>query len=322
MGIFSFLFTDKKNTLDTPKQETDGILTSIERIPKESTTIEKQEINQLPNQSLTEEQELKLIDYFAKISIPDTSHQNVGDSLEDIDMGRLDPLLEDAARLVVIHQQSSTSLIQRKFSIGYNRAGRIMDQLEKLGVVKQNTNLVYQVTCIDESDLELRLNNVDANSRIKPFCSEDFIKYKDEIWISEFKSNHYRLISDRMEYYINLNKQIQEDELRAEIEAEKEKIKQEQSAKKRAKDIREAAMKELVEEGFIDSDYTKRREPIPQNVQDAVWNRDGGHCVKCGSQENLEFDHIIPFSKGGSNSIRNLQLLCKKCNLEKSNKIG
>ena len=48
-------------------------------------------------------------------------------------MNRLDPLFEEAARLVIYHQQGSTSLIQRKFSIGYNRAGRIMDQAGKGG---------------------------------------------------------------------------------------------------------------------------------------------------------------------------------------------
>ena len=53
----------------------------------------------------------------------------------DVDMERLDPLFEDAARLIVVHQQGSTSLIQRKFAIGYNRAGRLMDQLEKAGIV-------------------------------------------------------------------------------------------------------------------------------------------------------------------------------------------
>jgi S-DNA-T family DNA segregation ATPase FtsK/SpoIIIE len=53
----------------------------------------------------------------------------------DVDMQHLDPMFEDAARLVVMSQSGSTSLIQRKFSIGYNRAGRLMDQLEKAGVV-------------------------------------------------------------------------------------------------------------------------------------------------------------------------------------------
>lgn len=64
------------------------------------------------------------------------------------------------------------------------------------------------------------------------------------------------------------------------------------------------------------------RQPIPDDVQIFVWNRDGGRCVKCGSQEKLEYDHIIPFSKGGNNTARNLQLLCESCNREKSNAIG
>ncbi|HZX13435.1 MAG TPA: HNH endonuclease [Thermodesulfobacteriota bacterium] len=52
-----------------------------------------------------------------------------------------------------------------------------------------------------------------------------------------------------------------------------------------------------------------------------VWNRDGGKCVKCGSQEKLEFDHIIPLSKGGSNTARNVQLLCETCNRSKGDSI-
>ena len=67
---------------------------------------------------------------------PDTPEADMGDGGEkDVDMQHLDPLFEDAARLIVVNQSGSTSLIQRKFAIGYNRAGRLMDQLEKAGVV-------------------------------------------------------------------------------------------------------------------------------------------------------------------------------------------
>ena len=61
---------------------------------------------------------------------------------------------------------------------------------------------------------------------------------------------------------------------------------------------------------------------ISEKVKDAVWRRDEGKCTKCGSNENLEFDHIIPHSKGGSNTKRNIQLLCEICNRQKSDKIG
>ena len=65
-----------------------------------------------------------------------------------------------------------------------------------------------------------------------------------------------------------------------------------------------------------------RSRKISQTVKDRVWNRDQGKCVECGSNEKLEFDHIIPFSKGGSNTYRNIQLLCEACNRSKSNQIG
>ncbi len=92
--------------------------------------------------------------------LPEYVDENGGDgsNLEDVDLKRLDPMFEDAARLVVIHQSGSTSLIQRKFSIGYNRAGRIMDQLEKAGIVGPvDGSKPRQVLCADEMDLEMKL---------------------------------------------------------------------------------------------------------------------------------------------------------------------
>ena len=64
-----------------------------------------------------------------------------------------------------------------------------------------------------------------------------------------------------------------------------------------------------------------RREPIPTRVKNEVWRRDQRRCVECGSQERLEFDHIIPLSRGGSNTARNIQLLCERCNRSKGARI-
>ncbi len=60
-----------------------------------------------------------------------------------------------------------------------------------------------------------------------------------------------------------------------------------------------------------------QRERISDQVRMFVWQRDQGKCVVCGSREKLEFDHVIPFSKGGSNTDRNIQLLCETCNRSK-----
>jgi hypothetical protein len=63
------------------------------------------------------------------------------------------------------------------------------------------------------------------------------------------------------------------------------------------------------------------RDSIPQKVRLEVWRRDRGQCARCGRKEKLEFDHIIPVSKGGSNTTRNIELLCEKCNRAKADKI-
>jgi vacuolar-type H+-ATPase subunit I/STV1 len=63
------------------------------------------------------------------------------------------------------------------------------------------------------------------------------------------------------------------------------------------------------------------RTRIPESVRIAVWRRDQGKCAKCGGRENLEYDHIVPVSKGGGNTERNFELLCQNCNRSKGNRI-
>ena len=57
-----------------------------------------------------------------------------------------------------------------------------------------------------------------------------------------------------------------------------------------------------------------RRERIPPEVRQLVFERDGGRCIDCGSDFDLQFDHVIPFSMGGASTAANLQLLCAPCN--------
>lgn len=73
--------------------------------------------------------------YSHAFELPDYVGEGSEDKVGSVDLNDRDPLFEEAARLIVVHQQGSTSLIQRKFSIGYNRAGRLMDQLEVAGIV-------------------------------------------------------------------------------------------------------------------------------------------------------------------------------------------
>ena len=74
---------------------------------------------------------------------------------------------------------------------------------------------------------------------------------------------------------------------------------------------------------------TRVRQPLPREVRAAVWLRDGGRCVRCGVTDadatartgvHLHYDHIVPFSRNGADTVNNIQLLCEDCNLAKGNR--
>ena len=255
------------------------------------TQLEKSEENVSKRGELTESEHAELIERLAK-----------NDSFDPM---FLDPMFDEAARLVVAHQQGSTSLIQRRLKLGYNRAGMLIDQLEATGVVGSfEGSKARDVLIQDPLELEKLLR-----SGFGPF-------YKVDIQLFYQK---YRIEIE------NRRTEIEEELLRESIQEQKDLIKQKLLRKEFERKLQKEVFKELLEQGIISTqqdDKEWNREPIPQDVKDKVWNRDSGRCVKCGSQENLEFDHIIPFSKGGANTYRNLQILCRKCNAKKSDKIG
>lgn len=193
---------------------------------------------------------------------------------------RFDSKFEDVARYAIEQGHISTSEIARNFEIGFNRAGRIMLQLEQTRIVSILIGGERKILATKES----------------------FPKILNDIQNGEFNFSEGDLV-------------------RYELEREKAEIAAKIKDRHRRQQLEKIVRQELIDSGELFGDAPKR-EPISREIVDAVYARDGGRCVYCGSTANLQLDHIIPFSKGGATSVENLQLLCRKCNLEKSNKIG
>jgi len=93
--------------------------------------------------------------------LPEFEGEESESGIGEIDLADRDPLFDDAARLIVLHQQGSTSLIQRKMKLGYNLAGRIVDQLEAAGIVGPfEGSKAREVLIQDEASLEQLLNSL------------------------------------------------------------------------------------------------------------------------------------------------------------------
>lgn len=190
---------------------------------------------------------------------------------------KYDSLFEEVAKYAVSNGSISTAEIHRNFEVGFNRAGRIMMQLEQAGIVGLQQG---------------------ANPRK--------VLFNDIISLEKyFESGDYRKAP---------SPKYQEHQEKTEIA---ERIKE----KYRKRQLEKIVRQELIDSGELLGEQPKRP-PIPREIVDAVYKRDGGRCVYCGSAQNIQLDHIIPFSKGGATTLENLQLLCQKCNIGKSNKIG
>ena len=119
------------------------------------------------------------------------------------DMSKLDPLFEESAKLIVTTQLGSTSLIQRKFSIGYNRAGRIMDQLERAGIIGEaNGSKPREVLCKDGIELTEKIQNL----------NDDMFQETTENTYMDSSSDDYEKTSRLINIGIDLEKEGMIDE--------------------------------------------------------------------------------------------------------------
>jgi len=296
MGIFNFLRGSKNSKSENPENK------KKEFVTKKITDV------------LDENKEIILTDDEVQKYIQQEINDRISTEPKfESSSSDFDPLFTEAARILIEHQQGLATLLQRKLKLGYNRAGRLMDELELVGIVGPfDGSRARAVLIPNNNQLELLL-------QFGKVISKRFNHFKKHIL-----PQHEELISSKVAELYRVREITKENELKKILKQEILDKENEKLEKEKRRQLKTQVRKELIEEGILSNlnESDLKREPIPQDVLDKVWNRDGGKCVKCGSQEKIEFDHIIPFSKGGSNTYRNLQILCEKCNRGKSNNIG
>lgn len=245
-----------------------------------------------------------------------------------IDEFKLSYEQKDMFTIISITSNSSFAYRYKSTQVRINNDSKWYNQGDKLlrfeAIVDDfNNKNVYQDLNIDMDGVFSITNATITSSFHERYFSRSTVGIV--IPCTEEESND---VIENIDSYIERQKNIDEEKRQQRIaaaqkeayekqlQAEKDRILQRQ----KDKEIKKRALLELADEGLIYP--TAKREPIPKDIVDAIWNRDHGKCVYCGSTEKIHIDHIIPFSKGGSDDIKNLQLLCQKCNLEKSNNIG
>jgi hypothetical protein len=155
---------------------------------------------------------------------------------------------------------------------------------------------------------ELTLNHLPARDRIEQRRAQrdesDYVQMAH--FLASYRDRHYWRYGERI-YWTNFDNYTETD-IRALIH-------QRETRAQRKLDHAHAVLT------TVDTPIERKRESIPREVRLTVWERDGGKCVECGGAFDLQYDHIIPFSMGGSNAAENLQLLCAPCNQRKGGHI-
>lgn len=198
-------------------------------------------------------------------------------------------------------------LIQQKKGVPeekHERKYALTDKLNKLCLQKKNIPSFG----IQKQIIERQIEEVQAEIRKLPI---QFIRLQEEL------SEKIKIVERKIE---ELNNELSSVKLMTDKEI-KNKLLKEEKNRLRVDRLRDEVRKNIFEKEFQAIPEDDKIRFISDEAKEFVWRRDQAKCVKCGSQDSLEFDHIIPFSKGGSNTARNIQLLCEKCNRSKHDDI-
>jgi len=178
-----------------------------------------------------------------------------------------------------------------------------------------------------EIQIEINSNDNEGKMSISEILENSLMQVSDLEWNDDYKTQTASV--NIVKYYPEFENNLTEDEAHMVLANSLEKIEKTPDGKR---------MVLLHYEGIGNHDSNietydfiiglgkwgeieKRSRNISSEVRKAVYERDGGCCVQCGSNNDIEYDHKLPFSKGGSNSVNNIQILCFKCNRAKGAKL-
>jgi hypothetical protein len=206
------------------------------------------------------------------------------------------------------HKDFFTSLDEKpSWKIQSLAWGQIVEYLGSVGKAASNSQEIKDVR-VDSVDGAEKIHIVIPGDPRYLEISSDVFKADEATFLITKSSKHYWLYSKKV--YMSRDPDLSAEDVAA--------LASEETNKRRIRLEKAHALAAMTKQ----LDTRAKRQTIPQDIKTAVWQRDNGRCVECESQANLEFDHIIPLAMGGSNSFRNLQLLCEVCNRRKGASLG
>jgi hypothetical protein len=260
---------------------------------------------------------------------------NVVEEEENIDTtSQIDKLKIENSKLLEELQNLKDGIIQKKYYLKDSDD----DLFPIRHRVEEDSNYLYVIseekdkTVTFHRNFDLKKSNHNWVNKKEPVITIKFDDFNLSSYESQIISPVYGIFEYEKKQFIEYGEVIcrirkypksRKEEIF--LELERQSIKDDILRREQKKKLEREVLDELISEGLVFNQYVDRygnSTRVTRDLANAVWNRDGGRCCYCGSKENLQFDHIIPIAKGGATTFQNIQVLCRICNIRKSDNIG